>query len=52
MTLLSLLMVAFGLSMDAFAVSVTNGISMKEFNLKNALKIALFMGGFQGIMPI
>ena len=48
MSFLSLLLIAFGLSMDAFAVSITNGISIKNLQNKHALKIAAFMGGFQG----
>lgn len=52
MSFLSLLLIAFGLSMDAFAVSITNGISIKNLQNKHAFKIAAFMGGFQGIMPV
>lgn len=52
MSFLSLLLIAIGLSMDAFAVSITNGISIKNLQNKHALKIAAFMGGFQGIMPV
>lgn len=52
MSFLSLLLVAFGLSMDAFAVSITNGISIKNLQNKHALKIAAFMGVFQGVMPV
>lgn len=52
MNLLSLILTAFGLSMDAFAVSVTNGMRMKEITNKNAAKIAIYMGGFQGLMPV
>lgn len=52
MSLISLLFIAIGLSMDAFAVSVTNGISIKNLRNRDAIKIALFMGGFQGIMPL
>lgn len=52
MSFLSLLLIAFGLSMDAFAVSITNGISIKNLKNKHAFKIAAFMGAFQGIMPV
>lgn len=52
MSFLSLLLIAFGLSMDAFAVSITNGISIKNLQNKHAFKIAAFMGVFQGVMPV
>ena len=46
-----LLLVALGVSMDAFAVALSKGLSMKKLNLKNAVVIALFFGGFQAMMP-
>lgn len=53
MSFLSILMIAVGLAMDAFAVSVTIGINTtKENKLKLALKAALLFGGFQGLMPL
>lgn len=51
MSFVSILLTAFALSMDAFAVSVTKGITLKNMNIKIALKVALFFGLFQGIMP-
>lgn len=47
-----LLMVAVGLSMDAFAVAVCKGLAMKRVNWGNALVIALFFGLFQALMPL
>lgn len=44
--------IAIGLSMDAFAVSITIGCTMKSFKIKNALLVALFFGFFQAIMPL
>ena len=38
--------------MDAFAVSITSGITIKRLHINHALKIALFFGLFQAIMPI
>ena len=38
--------------MDAFAVSVCKGISMKKMNWKKACIIGLYFGGFQAIMPV
>lgn len=43
---------AVGLSMDAFAVSVVNGFTIKEMKLAHALRIAFFFGLFQGLMPL
>ncbi len=38
--------------MDAFAVSITSGITIKRLHINHALKIALFFGLFQAFMPI
>lgn len=45
-------LIAVGLSMDAFAVSVCKGLGMRKLEWKHAFVIALFFGGFQGIMPV
>lgn len=52
MDIITILFIAFGLSMDAFAVSVTSGITTKNLKLSNILRIALFFGSFQAIMPL
>ena len=52
MTLSSIIIIAFGLAMDAFAVSITSGILIKDLKVRHALKIALFFGVFQGVMPL
>lgn len=51
MGLLELLLIAVGLSMDAFAVSVTNGLCQKKIKLGWTLGIGLCFGLFQGAMP-
>lgn len=51
MGLISLFLVGIGLSMDAFAAAVCQGLSMRRGRVKNALIVALFFGGFQGLMP-
>lgn len=51
MGIIELLLIALGLAMDAFAVSVCKGITMKQIKWKNVLVIALFFGGFQAMMP-
>ncbi len=52
MGLLELFLIAVGLSMDAFAVSVCKGLAMPRFDLRQGLLIALFFGGFQALMPL
>ena len=52
MQLLSLLIIAVGLSMDAFAVSICKGLSVCKVRPKNALSVALWFGGFQALMPV
>jgi putative Mn2+ efflux pump MntP len=47
-----MLLIALGLSMDAFAVAVASGATMKRLHLPRALKMALFFGGFQALMPV
>jgi putative Mn2+ efflux pump MntP len=50
--LVSILLVAVGLSMDAFAVSVVTGSVYRELQVKHAFRMALFFGGFQAFMPM
>ena len=52
MDLIAVIGIAFGLAMDAFAVSVTSGIVIKNFKIEHAVKIGLFFGLFQAIMPV
>ena len=52
MGLLELFLIAVGLSMDAFAVAVCQGLCMPKLNLRHGAVIALFFGGFQALMPI
>ena len=52
MTLITIIIIALGLSMDAFAVSIVSGAAYKQLKIKHALRIALFFGGFQAIMPV
>lgn len=52
MSLIGIFLTAVGLSMDAFAVAITKGITMKKLNIKSALKVAGFFGFFQALMPL
>ncbi len=51
MDLLVLFGIGVALAMDCFAISVATGITVKRLHLAHALRIALFFGGFQAIMP-
>ena len=52
MTVWEIVLVALGLSADAFAVAMCKGVEMKKFVLGYALVIALFFGAFQALMPL
>lgn len=52
MDLISTVVLAFGLAMDAFAVSICTSITLTEIKFRYALKIAFFFGMFQAIMPL
>lgn len=51
MGLTELFVIAVGLSMDAFAVSVCKGLSVQKMKLSHALTCGVYFGGFQGLMP-
>ena len=51
MSLAELFFIAVGLSMDAFAVAICKGLGMRRLNVRHALVIGLFFGGFQALMP-
>ncbi len=52
MNLITILFIAFGLATDAFAVSITSGFIIKKLKISYAIRIAIFFGLFQAIMPI
>jgi putative Mn2+ efflux pump MntP len=52
MNLITVFVIAFGLAMDAFAVSVASGARDKQLPIRHTFRIALFFGGFQAVMPI
>ena len=52
MGFLELLIIAVGVSMDAFAVSVCKGLSVSRVRPQHALKTGLWFGGFQALMPV
>lgn len=52
MNIISLVIVSFGLAMDAFAVSICSGVNIKNSKFKKSLIMALYFGTFQGLMPL
>ena len=47
-----LLLLALGVSMDAFAVSICKGLAMKKATIKEGLTCGIWFGGFQALMPL
>ena len=52
MGIAELVIIAVGLSMDAFAVSIGKGLSLKQIKLRHVLSVGLWFGGFQALMPL
>ncbi len=52
MGIIEILLIGIGLAMDAFAVSICKGLSMKKLSLKKAIIIGAYFGIFQAGMPI
>ncbi len=52
MELASSILIGTGLAADAFAVSLSSGLLIKNLKVHKAIKIALFFGGFQYLMPL
>lgn len=52
MEFVTIFLIAVSLAMDAFAVSISNGVSVKGFGKKEAATQGLYFGGFQFLMPV
>ncbi len=52
MNLMELFIIAVGLSMDAFAVSICKGFSIRQTGMGKCLTVGLYFGGFQMFMPL
>ena len=52
MGIIEILLISVGLAMDAFAVSICKGLSMKKMSWKKAITIGLWFGVFQAGMPV
>jgi putative Mn2+ efflux pump MntP len=48
----TIFLIALGLAMDAFAVAVSCGFMIKQLHLKYAMRVAVFFGLFQAVMPL
>ena len=52
MNMIELMLIAVSMSMDAFAVSICKGLSVRKVTLKQSLAVGGWFGGFQGVMPV
>ncbi|MDO4190539.1 MAG: manganese efflux pump MntP family protein [Bacteroidales bacterium] len=52
MSIIDLIFIAIGLAIDCFAVSIASSISYNHFNWPRIIRMALFFGVFQGLMPL
>lgn len=52
MGIIEIMLIGLGLAMDALAVSICKGLSMKKINWKKAIIIGLYFGIFQALMPV
>lgn len=52
MDLISITLIAIGLSMDSFAVSISNGLTISNLNVKRILTISFCLALFQAVMPL
>jgi Predicted membrane protein len=52
MSFITLLLLAFGLSMDAFAVAICKGLAMRRITVWKAVTVGLYFGVFQAGMPL
>ena len=51
MGIVELILLAIGLSMDAFAVSICKGLETEKLTVKESMICGIWFGGFQGLMP-
>ncbi len=52
MDLVTIIVIAVGLAMDAFAVSIVSGSVYQQLHVRHAVRMAVFFGGFQAFMPL
>ena len=49
---LTIIIIAVGLAMDAFVVSIVSGSAYKQLHIRHTLRMAIFFGAFQAFMPL
>lgn len=52
MGIIEIFLISIGLAMDAFAVSICKGLSMKKLNIRKMIIVGLYFGVFQAVMPL
>ncbi|SHN59664.1 manganese efflux pump MntP family protein [Desulfovibrio litoralis] len=52
MSIIEIITIAIALALDAFAVAIATGIQLKCVNANQTIRMSLFFGGFQAVMPI
>ena len=52
MSIIDIVLISIGLSMDSFAVSICKGLSLNKFKIKNSIIIGLYFAVFHGLMPL
>ena len=52
MGFIDIFLIAVALSMDAFAVAICKGLSVKKVQVKHVLTVGVYFGGFQALMPL
>lgn len=52
MSILELLLLAVGVSLDAFSVAICKGLAVQELKVRHGVIVGAYFGGFQGLMPL
>ena len=52
MSFFELIVISIGLGMDAFAIAICKGLSLKKVSFSNLLTVGFYFGGFQALMPV
>ncbi|OGV67991.1 MAG: hypothetical protein A2498_01970 [Lentisphaerae bacterium RIFOXYC12_FULL_60_16] len=52
MPFFEIVVIGLGLSMDALAISITSGVTLRPFHLRHAMALGCWFGGFQALMPL
>ncbi len=52
MTIFELIVIAIGVSLDAFSVAICKGLAVQELSLRHGAIVGAYFGGFQALMPL